>query len=47
MKIIKTCVQIDPTYWKLMNMSTADLFVLSRMAQSLDKEVMTKVCHSR
>ena len=29
-----------------MNMSTADLFILSRMAQSLDKEVMTKVCKS-
>eukprot|EP00092_Neocalanus_flemingeri_P014996 GFUD01016195.1.p1 GENE.GFUD01016195.1~~GFUD01016195.1.p1 ORF type:complete len:414 (+),score=107.14 GFUD01016195.1:236-1477(+) len=35
--------QIDPTYWKLINLSTSDLFILSRMASSLDKEVITKV----
>lgn len=35
--------QTDPSYWKLLQMSSADLFMLSRMSLSLDKEVMTKV----
>jgi len=35
--------QTDPSHWKLLKMSSADLFMLSRMSLSLDKEVMTKV----